>query len=117
MSIKNILIHVDDSKQVDGRLDVAVGLARTHDAHLAAIYAIPDPFISLYADDGYIPADVTESKAAPIQIARVFMELHSRVAQPSWRLQTSASDIRWYIASPCHTGPEPTRPGFWRRQD
>ena len=63
MSIKNILIHVDDSEQVDGRLDVAVGLARTHDAHLAAIYAIPDPFISLYADDGYIPADVTESKA------------------------------------------------------
>ncbi len=43
MSIKNILIHVDDSEQVDGRLDVAVGLAQTHDAHLAAIYAIPTP--------------------------------------------------------------------------
>ena len=39
MSIKNILIHIDDSEQVDDRLDVAVGLARTHDAHLAAIYA------------------------------------------------------------------------------
>ncbi len=63
MSIKNILVHVDDSEQVDGRLDVAVGLARTHDAHLAAIYAIPDPLISLYAGDGYVPTELIESQA------------------------------------------------------
>ncbi len=63
MSIKNILIHVDDSGQVEGRLDVAVALARTHDAHLAAIYAIPEPFIPPYADGGYVPADLIESQA------------------------------------------------------
>ncbi len=61
MSIKNILVHVDDSGQVEGRLDVA--LARTHDAHLAAIYAIPEPFIPPYADGGYVPADLIESQA------------------------------------------------------
>ncbi len=63
MSIKNILVYVDDSEQVDGRLDVAVGLARTHDAHLAAIYAIPEPYIPAYVGGGYIPAEVIESQA------------------------------------------------------
>ncbi len=63
MSIKNILVYVDDSEQVDGRLDVAVGLARTHDAHLAAIYPIPEPYIPAYVGGGYIPAEVIESQA------------------------------------------------------
>ncbi len=63
MSIKNILVHIDDSGQVDSRLDVAVGLARAHDAHLAAIYAIAAPFIPPYDGAGYIPADLIESQA------------------------------------------------------
>ena len=63
MSIKNILVHVDDTDRIDRRLDVAVGLARTHDAHLAAIYAIPEPYISAYVGGGYIPAEVIESQA------------------------------------------------------
>jgi nucleotide-binding universal stress UspA family protein len=62
MSIKDVLVHVDNSAQIDSRLDVAVGLARTHDAKLAAIYAIPEPFISLYASDGYVPADLIETQ-------------------------------------------------------
>ncbi len=64
MSIKDILVYIDDSGQVDARLDVAVGLAQTHDAHLAAIYATPGPFTALYGDGGYVPADVIESQAA-----------------------------------------------------
>jgi nucleotide-binding universal stress UspA family protein len=63
MSFKDILVHVDDSAEVDSRLGAAVGLARTHDAHLTAIYAIPDPFISLYAGDGYVSAELIESEA------------------------------------------------------
>lgn len=63
MSIKNILVHIDDSGQVDSRLDVAVGLARAHDAHLAAIYAIAEPFIPPYDGAGYIPADLLDSQA------------------------------------------------------
>ncbi len=63
MSIKNILVHVDDSGQVEARLDVAVAIARTHDAHLAAIYAMPEPFIPSYADGGYVPAELIESQA------------------------------------------------------
>ena len=63
MSIKNILVYIDDSEQVDGRLDVAVGLAETHEAHLAAIYAIPEPFIPPYVGGGYIPPELIESQA------------------------------------------------------
>jgi nucleotide-binding universal stress UspA family protein len=63
MSIKNILVHVDDSEQVDSRLDVAVKLVQTHDAHLAAIYAIAYPVISVYLGEGYVPADLIESQA------------------------------------------------------
>jgi nucleotide-binding universal stress UspA family protein len=62
MSIKNILVHVDDSDHVDGRLDVAVGLAKAHQAHLAAIYAIPEPFVPAYVGGGYLPADLIESQ-------------------------------------------------------
>jgi nucleotide-binding universal stress UspA family protein len=63
MSYKDILVHVDDSEQVASRLEVAVGLARIHDAHLTAIYAIADPLISVYLGEGYVPADLIESQA------------------------------------------------------
>jgi nucleotide-binding universal stress UspA family protein len=63
MSIKNILIYIDDSDQVENRLDVAVKLAQTHEAHLAAVYAIPEPFLPPYADGGYVPADLLESQS------------------------------------------------------
>jgi nucleotide-binding universal stress UspA family protein len=63
MSIKNILVYIDDSGQVESRLDVAVGLAQAHGAHLAAVYAIPEPFIPPYVGGGYIPAELIESQA------------------------------------------------------
>lgn len=91
MSIKNILIHIDDSGQVDSRLDVAVALARTHDAHLAAVYAVPEAFIPPYADGGYVPADLIESQAERAReqaaAARTRFEEHmGRVGMESeWR--------------------------------
>lgn len=91
MSIKNILVHIDDSGQVDSRLDVAVGLARAHDAHLAAIYAIPEPFIPPYDGGGYIPADLIESQAErarqrAAEARKHFDERMSRIGMESeWR--------------------------------
>ena len=78
MSIKNILVYVDDSEQVDDRLDVAVGLARTHEAHLAAIYAIPEPYIPSYVGGGYMPAELIESQAE---------RAHERAAEARTRLE------------------------------
>jgi nucleotide-binding universal stress UspA family protein len=63
MSYKDILVHVDDSPQVESRLGTAAALAKDHGAHLTAIYAIPDNFVSLYAGDGYVSAELIESEA------------------------------------------------------
>jgi nucleotide-binding universal stress UspA family protein len=62
MSIKNLLVHVDNSKQCATRLNVAVDLARAYDAHLAGIYAIPDPYIAPYMAGGYTPAELIEDQ-------------------------------------------------------
>lgn len=59
MSIKNILVHVGDSKHCAARLDVAVDLTRRFAAHLVGVYAIPDPYIASYmagGDSSYVPA-------------------------------------------------------------
>jgi nucleotide-binding universal stress UspA family protein len=55
MSLKNILVHVDDSAQCKQRLDVACDLARQHGAHLSAIYVVPFPFIPAGMAAGYVP--------------------------------------------------------------
>jgi nucleotide-binding universal stress UspA family protein len=40
MALKNILIHLDNSPGCPARLDLAIGLARTHGANLKGLYAI-----------------------------------------------------------------------------
>ena len=41
MAIKDLLVHVDDSKACASRLHAAVQMARTHQAHLTGLYVIP----------------------------------------------------------------------------
>jgi nucleotide-binding universal stress UspA family protein len=55
MSLKNILVHVDDSAQCKQRLDVACSLARQHGAHLSGIYVVPLPIVPAVMSTGYIP--------------------------------------------------------------
>ncbi len=58
MSFRDILVHVDESKQSPGRLDVAVGLAREYDAHLTGLYVMPDVYIPRsYSGVRYVPPD------------------------------------------------------------
>jgi len=40
MQIKDIVVHLDATAPSDVRLDVAVGLARRHDAHLIGLHAV-----------------------------------------------------------------------------
>jgi nucleotide-binding universal stress UspA family protein len=40
MGLKDILVHVDDRRGHEARLDVAVGLARRHEAHLTGLFVI-----------------------------------------------------------------------------
>lgn len=50
MALKDILVHIDGTKASTGRLAVAMDLARTHDAHLTALYVIPQYLIPPYAE-------------------------------------------------------------------
>ncbi len=45
MAYKNLLVHIDDSKACAGRLEVAIGLARAHSAHLTGLYVAADPVL------------------------------------------------------------------------
>ncbi len=55
MALKDILVHVDSSNQSRVRLDAAISLASTHEAHLIAVYVLTQPRIP-----GYVRAQITE---------------------------------------------------------
>ena len=48
--LKNILIHLDKSKQSVSRLQSAIALARRHSAHLTAMYVVTRPQIPSYIE-------------------------------------------------------------------
>lgn len=50
MAIKDILLHVDNSKACGKRIDAAVKLARGQDAHLTGLYVRPDLTLPGYAE-------------------------------------------------------------------
>ncbi|ETX08202.1 MAG: hypothetical protein ETSY2_06760 [Candidatus Entotheonella gemina] len=41
MAIKDLVVHVDSSQAVQKRLEAAIRIAQTHDAHLTGLYVIP----------------------------------------------------------------------------
>jgi len=48
MSLKNILVHIDDSESRAVRLEVAINLALSHQAHLSGVYTAPQMYIPPY---------------------------------------------------------------------
>jgi nucleotide-binding universal stress UspA family protein len=66
MALKDILVHIDDGKANQARVNAAVALARRHDAHLTALYVIPQFFIPSYAEI-HIPASVIEAHEAEVK--------------------------------------------------
>jgi nucleotide-binding universal stress UspA family protein len=57
MSYKTILVHCDAARSVAARLDVAVGLAERHQAHLIGLHARP-PFRPPAFTEGSIPMEM-----------------------------------------------------------
>lgn len=53
--LKDILVHVDAGKTCGSRLQVAIGLARAHDAHLIGLYAFPQNSLP-----GYVKAEIRQ---------------------------------------------------------
>ncbi|MBT4220459.1 MAG: universal stress protein [Rhodospirillaceae bacterium] len=48
--LKNILIHLDASKQNDSRLQTAIALGKRHGAHLTGLYVVTHPEIPTYIE-------------------------------------------------------------------
>jgi len=61
--LKDILVHIDRTKECAGRLKVALGLARAHDAHLTGAYVIPRSRIPTYLEV-QVPKDILDKAAA-----------------------------------------------------
>lgn len=57
MALKDILVHIDNGRHCDARLDAAAGLAAAHDAHLIGLYVISHPHIPDYVR-AQIPEEV-----------------------------------------------------------
>jgi nucleotide-binding universal stress UspA family protein len=48
MSLKDLLVHVDQGPHAETRLETAIGLAQAHDAHLIGVHAVAQPRIPNY---------------------------------------------------------------------
>lgn len=66
MALKDILVHIDQQDDGQLRIDAAVKLAQTHDAHLSGLHIIPDIFIPAYAEV-HIPADILQAQEQQAQ--------------------------------------------------
>ena len=78
MAIKDILVHVDNSKTFVSRLEAAVNLALAHDAHLTGVCVVTHPHFPGYLE-AQIPSDVLDAQIAAAketaeQGKKVFLE-------------------------------------------
>ena len=64
MAIKDILGRVDDRPSSAVRLEMAVQLAATHDAHLTGLYVIVEPHISRTARAFFTDAAIALQRSA-----------------------------------------------------
>jgi len=60
MTLKHILVHIDDSRNLDSRLKVAHKLASQHGAQITGLYVIAPPFVPTYMS-GYVGAGFYEN--------------------------------------------------------
>ncbi len=50
MAYKDLLVHVDDSNACKARIDAAIELASRFDAHLTALYLVPEIILPVAAE-------------------------------------------------------------------
>lgn len=50
MSLKDILVHIDDRESTAARLKASLALAERHEAHLTALYVLARPYLPAYAE-------------------------------------------------------------------
>ncbi len=66
MSLKDILVHVDEARACAARLDYAIRLARFHGAHLTGLYTIPPLTVPGYVAVEF-PLEALEAQESNLQ--------------------------------------------------
>lgn len=61
MAFKDLLVHVDQTKAYAARLDAAIRVAQSHEAHLTGLYVLPLINVPGYAE-AQIPLEVIETQ-------------------------------------------------------
>lgn len=61
MALKDLLVHVDNSKACAARVEAAIRLARSNQAHLSGVYVLPMITVPGYAE-AQIPLEVIEAQ-------------------------------------------------------
>ena len=62
MGLKDILVHIDNRKPCQARLEVAINLALAHQAHLIGLYVLSEPYLPPHIK-AQISADVLAAQA------------------------------------------------------
>ena len=62
MAIKDILVHIDNSRSCSQRTRLAIELAQGYDAHLTGVYIVPRLTVPPYAEV-YVPSTIYETQA------------------------------------------------------
>lgn len=94
MALKDIVVQLDGTAQSAIRLDVAVGLARKHAAHLTGLHVI-DPVLNapiLYGDASSLPVLIDQARGEAQEAANG-IEMRFRE-----RLQTEGIEGEWRLA-------------------
>lgn len=90
MAVQDLLVHVDRGPHVQTRLDLAITLARAHDAHLIGLYAVARPHIPHYIwaqlGDEMLKSVVAQDEEAVRQAEADFQERVRRAGiRGEWR--------------------------------
>ncbi len=93
MSLKHILVHVDDDTNVDSRLGVALRLAVDHDTHVTGLYVVAPPYIPSYMA-GHVTTDLfdTQRQLADETMRRASARFEAVMKSESVSFESLAAD-------------------------
>ena len=95
MAFNDLLVHLNGSKHCDSRVDVAIKLAQTFDAHLTGVYTLPDFYVPTYVA-AQLPVDMLNAQRALLEKERdkakaAFVE-RMRKASVKWEWRAPEGD-------------------------
>lgn len=78
MALKDLLVHLDNGNNAQSRVDIAIELARKHDAHLTGLYVRTRPqvpqFIQAHIGEDILEAQREAIRAGGRKAEKVFVE-------------------------------------------